>query len=193
MHQQTSILLICTYFTYFCYWFTYCAYSHLFRVRLFIVILISTYLYSFTYLYLSTYLEHEMDVCYRACSFTLLFAQLFYIAKSNSHFIRFIPISFHMFIPISHMFSSDSSMITMFSPYTLTLPFHSHNSHVIQGQYLDLEVYSSYTGGGIYSGGSGYPGTGLISSVNRSLLNILSSSQTSPSSASISSMRTVRT
>ena len=43
-------------------------------------------------------------VCYRACSFYATFAQLFYFAKSNSHFIRFIPISLHMFIPISICF-----------------------------------------------------------------------------------------
>ena len=91
--------------------------------------------------------------CYRACSFTLLFAQLFYFAKSNSHFIRFIPISFHMFIPISHMFSLDSSMLTMLSPYTLTSSFLSHNSHVTTR--IFRKIYSSYTGGGIYSGGSG--------------------------------------
>ena len=40
-------------------------------------------------------------------------------------------------------------------------------------------IYSSYTGGGIYSGGSGYSGTGLMSSVALSLLKFLSSSHTS--------------
>jgi len=60
----------------------------------------------------------------------LLLLKLFYFAKSNSHSIRYIPFSFHMFISISHMCSLDLSMLTMFSPYTLTLSFLSHNSHV---------------------------------------------------------------
>jgi len=36
------------------------------------------------------------------------------------------------------MFSLDSSMLIMSSPFTLILSFHSHNSHMTT-RYLDLE------------------------------------------------------
>ena len=125
-------------------------------------------------------------ICYRTCSFNTAFTQLFILLSSTlTSFIFYTLFSSYVYSYFSYVFLWLTHAYYVVPP--LRSLYLSFLSIVTWQQDITFgRPYLSYTGGGIYSGGSGYSGTGLTSSVTWSLLKFLSSSQISRSASTSS-------